>query len=49
MKERFVRVVRKSGTSLALNIPAEIVALLDIKEGELVHVVIEKVKKHGTQ
>ena len=44
MKERFIRTVRKSGTSWAVNIPVEIVKLLDIKEGDVLRVEIEKIK-----
>ncbi len=42
MKEKFVRTVRKNGDSLAINIPIEIVKILEIKEGELIRVEIEK-------
>ena len=45
MKEDFVKIVRKNGDSLAINIPVEIVSLLDIKEGDLVRVKIEKIKR----
>ena len=44
MGEKFVKSVRKSGTSLAINIPAEIVKLLKLKEGYLLRVEIEKIK-----
>ncbi len=47
MKEKFVKVVRKSGTSLAINIPIDVLGFLNIKEGDLVRVEIEKVKKNG--
>lgn len=40
----FIRTVRKSGTSLAVNIPPEIVKIQKIKKGDLVQVLIEKVK-----
>jgi len=43
--KRFVRAIRKSGTSLAINIPSEILELLDLKEGEIVEVEIKKLKK----
>lgn len=44
MKEKFVKSVKKSGTSLAINIPSEIVKLLKIKEGDFLRVEIEKIK-----
>lgn len=44
MKERFVKSIRKSGTSLAIHVPAEIVKLLSLKEGDVLRVEIEKVK-----
>ena len=43
-KEKFVKSIRKSGTSLAIHIPAEIVRLLDLGEGDVLRVEIEKVK-----
>jgi len=43
MKEKFVKSVKKSGTSLAIHIPAEIVKLLKIKEGNFLRVEIEKI------
>jgi len=44
MKEKFVKSAKKSGTSLAINIPSEIVKLLKIKEGDFLRVEIEKIK-----
>lgn len=44
MKEKFVKSVKKSGTSLAINIPSEIVKLLKIKEGDFLRIEIEKIK-----
>jgi len=44
MKERFIKIVRKNGDSLAINIPCEVVELLEIKEGAIVKVEIEKIK-----
>ncbi len=44
MKEEFVKSVKKSGTSLAINIPSEIVKLLKIKEGDFLRVQIQKIK-----
>mgnify|MGYP001591243144 CR=1 FL=1 len=44
MKEKFVKSVRKSGTSLAIHIPSEVVKLLKINEGDVLRIEIEKVK-----
>jgi len=44
MGEKFVKSVKKSGTSLAINIPSEIVKLLKIKEKDFLRVEIEKIK-----
>lgn len=44
MKEKFIKVIRKSGTSLAINIPSEIVDLMALKEGTTLRVEIEKIK-----
>ena len=45
MKEKFVKIVRKNGDSLAVNVPAEIVRLLDIQEGDILRAEVEKIKK----
>jgi antitoxin component of MazEF toxin-antitoxin module len=45
MEANFIRRVRKSGSSNCINIPVEIVKLLNLEEGELVKVTIEKVRK----
>lgn len=42
MKEKFVKTVKRNGTSLAINIPSEIVKLLRLKEGTFLRVEIEK-------
>ena len=42
MKEQFIRVVRKSGGSLSINIPKEVVKLLKLKDGDIVRVEVEK-------
>ena len=47
MKEKFVKIVRKNGDSLAVNLPLEITKLLEIKEGDMVRVEVEKLKKNG--
>ena len=46
-KEEFVRYVRKTGTSLGINIPLEVIKILNLKENEVVRVTVQKVKKHG--
>ena len=47
MEEKFLRIIRKTGTSLGINIPTEIIKLLKLKEDDMVRVTIEKVKKSG--
>ena len=44
-KEKFARTIRKSGTSLSINILPEIIKILKLKEGDIVRVEIEKIKK----
>lgn len=44
-KYKVIRKVRKSGSSLAVNIPKEIVEILKIKEGENVEIEIKKLKE----
>ena len=46
-KEEFVRYIRKTGTSLGINIPLEVIKILNLKENEIVRVTVEKVKKDG--
>ena len=46
-KEAFVRYVRKTGTSLGVNIPLEVIKILNIKENEIVRVTIERAGKDG--
>lgn len=41
---KIVKKVRRNGSSLAINIPQEIIELLCIKEGELLEVEINKIK-----
>jgi len=43
-RTNFIRKVRRSGTSLAVNIPQEIIELMQIKEGEMVEIEIKKIK-----
>lgn len=45
MKEKFVKSVKKNGSSLAINLPSEIVKLLKIKEGDFLRIEIEKLRK----
>ncbi len=44
-KYKVIRKVRKSGSSLAVNIPKEIVEILKIKEGENVEIEIKKIRE----
>lgn len=44
-KANFIRALRKGGTSLAINVPSEIIELLDLKEGIFLRVEIEKIDK----
>ena len=37
-KRQFIRTIRKSGTSLAVNIPPEIIMLLGLRNGDVVEV-----------
>ena len=45
--EEFVRNVRKTGTSLGVSIPLEVIRILELKENEIVRVAVEKVKRGG--
>jgi len=47
MKEQFIRMIRKTGTSLGINIPTEIIKLLNLKEDDMLRVTIEKIKRGG--
>lgn len=44
MKEKFIKSVKKNGSSLAINLPSEIVKLLKINEGDFLRIEIEKIK-----
>ncbi len=46
MKEKFIKIVRKNGDSLAINIPIEIVSLLNLKEGDMLRVELERLSKN---
>ena len=43
-KYKFVKKIRKSGTSLAVNISIEVIELLKLKENDMVEVEIKKIK-----
>jgi len=45
MKETFIRTIRKSGCSNCINIPVEVIKLLNLKQGEMVKVTLEKIEK----
>lgn len=40
----FIRTIRSSGTSLAVNIPPEIIRLMNLKEGDIINVKLEKIE-----
>ena len=44
-REEFIRYIRKTGTSLGINIPLEVIKILNLKENEIVRVTIQKIKK----
>ncbi len=44
-KVSFIRAIRKSGTSLTISIPPEMINLLNLKEGDFLKVEIEKIKR----
>lgn len=46
-KEAFLKHIRKTGTSLGVNIPLEVIKILGLKDNEIVRVTVEKVKKDG--
>jgi len=41
-KENFVRTIRQSGTSLSINIPPEIIKILNLKKGNIVRIELKK-------
>lgn len=45
-KEEFIRYIRKTGTSLGINIPLEVIKILNLKENEIVRVTIERIKQN---
>ena len=46
-KEEFVRYIRKTGTSLGISIPLEVIKILGLKEKDIIRVSITKIKKGG--
>jgi antitoxin component of MazEF toxin-antitoxin module len=42
--EQFLRTIRKSGTSFSVNIPPEIIRILNLKEGDIIRINLEPVK-----
>ena len=42
----FIRTIRASGTSLAINIPPEIIKLMKLKKGNIVNVKLEKIENN---
>ena len=44
LMKKFIRTIRKSGTSFAINIPPEIIKILNLKEGDIIEVEIKKAK-----
>lgn len=43
-KQKFIRTIRKNGSSLAINIPKEILNLLKLKEGDIIEIEVKKIK-----
>lgn len=46
-REDFIRFIRKTGTSLGINIPVEVIKVLELNENDIVRVRIEKLKRGG--
>ncbi len=44
MEEQFIRKIRKTGTSLGVNVPKEIIDLLELKNGDTVKVILKKIR-----
>ncbi len=42
--QKFVKTIRRNGSSLAVNIPKEILNLLKLKERDIVEIEIKKIK-----
>ena len=47
MKQNFVMNLRKSGNSLCLTVPKQIVKLLKLKKNDIIKVEVEKIKDGG--
>lgn len=43
-QETFVRTIRKTGSSVGVNIPPEIMQILGLKENDIVRVTVERIK-----
>ncbi len=48
-KEEFVRYIRKTGTSLGINIPLEVIKILELRENEIVRVTVETLKQRKSK
>lgn len=44
MEEEFIKKIRKTGTSLGVNIPKEVIEFLNLQEGDLLKIRIKKAK-----
>lgn len=44
-KYKFVKKIRKGGTSLAINIPQEVVEIMGLKEDEMLEIEVKKMIK----
>jgi antitoxin component of MazEF toxin-antitoxin module len=45
----FIRTIRSSGTSLAINIPPEIIRLMKLKKGDIINVKLGKIKENDNK
>ena len=46
-KEEFVRYIRKTGSSLGINIPFEVIEVLGLKKNEILRVTLKKINNDG--
>ena len=44
MNEQFIKYIRKTGTSLGVNIPLEVIKVMYLNGDDLVRVTVEKIK-----
>jgi antitoxin component of MazEF toxin-antitoxin module len=44
-KINFIRAIRKSGTSLTISIPPEIIEIFGLNEGDFLKIELQKIKK----